>query len=78
MTKKLWLALVEHESVPGTVPYFFYMENEPSDPFVKRRTGYSPKSELSVVGMFDITHALIHDRESLVAVHAAIANFVYP
>jgi hypothetical protein len=72
MNKRLWLALVDHVTVPGTVPVFIWQENEPSDPLVKRRVDHAPKGELEIVGMFDITHVLQNDPASLAAVRAAL------
>jgi hypothetical protein len=58
MKKSLWLALVDHDEVPGTRCELFFQANEPSDRQVKARFSDLPKKDqkqLSVAGMFDLS-----------------------
>lgn len=58
--KKLWLALVEHQVVPGTVPVLLYAEDEPSDFEVVHAPQFAGQEtpQLVVVGMFDLSFSL--------------------
>lgn len=62
MVMRLWLATVEHVSVPGTYPTMFYQVTAPSDRAIKARfAGIAKPKELNVTAVFDLTHTLDTD-----------------
>lgn len=59
---RLWVALVEHESVPSTRPVLIAQANEPGDTeILARLASEADASELRVVGVFDLSHAISVD-----------------
>lgn len=72
---RLWLCLVEHKVVPGTVPLLFHSPVEPIDKAVKARVRHAAGArEVHVVGKFDLSHVVTHDPESKRAIAAFIAD----
>ncbi|WP_245176303.1 hypothetical protein [Cupriavidus sp. AcVe19-6a] len=62
---RLWLALVDHQIVPGTRPVLFAQPTEPLDPDIFSRLGTDASAdELQVSGLFDLSHVLGVDPES--------------
>lgn len=66
--RRLWVALVEHEMVPGTRAVLFYQSYEPADDAIFGRFSEdaSPDS-LSITGLYDLAHAAEVDQLSQVA-----------
>lgn len=66
MKNKLWVAMVDHEEVPGTKLQFFFQETEPTAgeifPLFAQDVDEEedPMEVLMVTGMFDVTHELQH------------------
>jgi hypothetical protein len=71
--KTLWLAQVDHVTVPGTRCALFYQVGEPTDATIKKRfKADEPKpSMLEIVGLFDMSHVLNDDTD-----RAALAAFI--
>ena len=73
MTKKLWLATVEHVEVPGTLPTLFFQENEPTDDEIKSRFSSSASSEeLEIAGLFNLSHVCAQDEASRKAIQCFV------
>jgi hypothetical protein len=71
MPKKLWLATVQHASVPGTIPALFFQSTEPSNRSIKARFADVAKpAELVIDGLFDLSHTCSKDAASLKAIEA--------
>lgn len=76
---RLWIALVDHQEVPGTRVVLFSQPKEPTDDAILGRfRSECDVSELKVVGTFDLTHAVDTDPDSLAAVKAYAQQFVTP
>ncbi|MGY6257322.1 hypothetical protein ACXIVK_28075 [Paraburkholderia caledonica] len=73
--KRLWIALVEHESVPGTRPVLITQANEPSDAEIfSRFRDEADAAELAVVGVFDLSHLVSVDSSSREALAAYVRS----
>lgn len=78
MAKKLWLAMVGHESVPGTKLKLLYQEAEPEDreiiPHFADET--DDLQNLCVIGVFDVSWELRHrgNKEPFCAAARQIMN----
>ncbi|MCZ8254543.1 MAG: hypothetical protein O9327_02525 [Polaromonas sp.] len=71
MSKKLWIATVQHVSVPGTIPALFFQDKEPSDRAIKARFADVAKpKELVIDGIFDLSQTCAKDATSLKAIQA--------
>ncbi len=71
MSKKLWMATVQHVSVPGCRVALFFQSREPSDRAIKARFSTVAKpAELEIDGVFDLTHECAQDERSLKAIEA--------
>lgn len=72
--KDLWVALVEHESIPGTHLHLLFQASEPSDDEILRVAASAeyPIDKLYVAGVFSISHAVRVDQDSRTAWMAAI------
>jgi hypothetical protein len=71
MAKRLWIATVEHESVPATQPALFFQAKEPSDRAIKRRfSDVAKPSQLIVTGVLDLSHAAKIDVRNRKAIEA--------
>lgn len=58
----LWVALVEHQSQPGTRPVLFAQPDEPTDnTILSRFRSDADESELEVAGLFDLSHVVSTD-----------------
>ncbi|MGF6604023.1 hypothetical protein P3T23_008778 [Paraburkholderia sp. GAS448] len=56
---RLWVALVEHQTVPGTQPVLIAQPTEPDDAEIFARfTAETGADELELVGVFDMSHVL--------------------
>ncbi|MBN3760885.1 hypothetical protein [Burkholderia sp. Ac-20365] len=76
--QKLWLAIVSHVSVPGTLPAMFFQSECPDTRAVKARFSDSAQpGELRVDGVFDLSHALGTDIRSMTAVQGFIEALGY-
>ena len=72
--KKLWIAVVEHTSEPGTKPALFFAATEPSDRAIKARFAASAKpSELVVTDIYNVSHVADHDEASMAALREFVA-----
>lgn len=61
----LWVALAEHETVPGTKPALFAQLGEPGDAEIfSRFSDDASPNELKVVGVFDLSHLIKVDQAS--------------
>ncbi|WP_211634706.1 hypothetical protein [Paraburkholderia domus] len=66
--KRLWLAMVEHETVPGTRIVLSFQSAEPADEeILSRFSDVATPEELEISGLFDVSHALTVDDKSLEA-----------
>ncbi|MFP3637550.1 hypothetical protein [Paraburkholderia sp. SIMBA_054] len=76
--KSLWIAAVEHESDPGTIPVLFYQENEPSDRVIKSRFARAAKpSELTVAaGPFNLSEIARRDPQCMTALQSFASDMV--
>lgn len=74
--KKLWLATVEHVSVPGIRSVMFFQAEAPSDRAIKRRLIHDAKpSVLTVTAVLDLSHsAEVDDASKKAVVSYANAN----
>lgn len=71
MSKKLWVAMVQHVSVPGCRAALFYQAKEPSDRAIKARFADVAKpAELEVDGVYDLSHECAKDPVNLKAIEA--------
>lgn len=71
MSKKLWIATVQHVSVPGCRAALFFQTKEPSDRAIKARFADVAKpAELEVDGVLDLSHECAQDAASLKAIEA--------
>jgi hypothetical protein len=69
---RLWVALVEHDVVPGTRAVLFFQDDEPSDDAVFERFSEDASPEdLAVVGLYDLAHVGEVDQLS----NAALLDF---
>lgn len=69
--KKLWLATVEHVSVPGVRSVMFFQAEAPSDRVIKRRLTHDAKpSALTVTAVLDLSHAAEIDEPSKRAIES--------
>lgn len=74
--KTLWLGLVEHRHMPGTVPALLLQANEPSDgQYLKRFVDPDVRaSELCVVGSFDLSAIIAAEPANLAALRDYLAS----
>lgn len=70
MSRKLWIALVQHVAVPGTVPALFYQAGMPSDRAIKRRFSTIPPREIEITHVLDLSFAAEHDEANRKAIEA--------
>ena len=68
MPKKLFIALVEHAVVPGTIAALFYQTVEPSDRTIKKRFPDEKPGDLEVTHVLDLSHVVANDPLSLRAI----------
>lgn len=62
---RLWLALVDHQVVPGTRPVLFAQPTEPQDPEIfSRFSADAGADELEVSGLYDLSLVISGDSES--------------
>lgn len=69
MKKKLWLAVVSHEIIPGTRIHCFHQKEEPKDRQILRRAALNnggDSKELSVDSVFDLNQLDAASLEALV------------
>lgn len=66
--KKLWVALVEHNVVPGVRAAVFFQAQEPGDKAIKARFKDDAKpSELQVTHVMDMSHTAGQDIHTYLA-----------
>ena len=74
--QRLWVAIVEHEAIPGTRAVLFLQTNEPADDAILGRFSEDASPEdLSITGLYDLSHVGEVDQLSRVALNDFVRDF---
>ncbi|CAN7777033.1 hypothetical protein [Caballeronia sp. LjRoot31] len=74
--RRLWVAMVEHEAIPGTRAVLFFQANEPADDAILGRFSEDASPEdLSIAGLYDLSHVGEVDQLSRVALNDFVRGF---
>lgn len=78
MTKKLFMAIVEHADFGAPRVALFHMDKEPSHQLVKKRfAGLATRTEMKVTDLFDITGEIAEGTKNRTALVDAINGDTY-